>query len=158
MTLRIHAQSIDAIGPVHRHAEPAGDIAHDKITGNRLATFAKFYQDIIHALDKHAGFQFLFTAYPSNEFVENRLLALLGLTFGSNFPYNLQGGNFAVAHIGDQVINLFKAEMGTDFHHLLGFRQGIEVKLLLAKSLIKHLSAQRHTAIFFLGLNPVANF
>ena len=158
MTLRIHAQGIDAIGPVHRHAETAGDIAHNKVTGNRLATFAKFYQDIIHAFDKHAGFQFLFAAYPSNEFVENRLLTLFRLTFGSNFPYNLQRGNLAIAHIGYQVINFFKAKMGADFLHLLGFRQGIKVKLFLAKSLVKHLPAQSQTAVFFLGLNPVANF
>ena len=56
LTLRIHAQGIDAIGPVHRHTKAAGDIAHNQVTGNRLATFTELYQDIIHAFDKHAGF------------------------------------------------------------------------------------------------------
>ncbi len=121
-----------------------------------MAAFAEFYEDIIYPSDKHTGFQFLFAAHTSNEFVENGRLTLCGLlVLRNNFSNNLQGSNFPVTHVGNQIINGLKPEMGPDLLHFLGFNQGVKIQLRFAKGLVKHLPAQGHTALFFLGLDPV---
>ena len=58
---------------------------------------------------------------------------------GGKFADNLQGCNFSISDISDNIINRFKTEMGNHILHFLGFYHGIETQFFFSKGLFKHL-------------------
>ena len=139
---------------MHGNTESAGNITGNGVPGNRVAAFSETHQNIIHPFnhDPRGGF---FLSHAADDFIQKRLMKRVLTGFGFEFFNQLQRRNFTVTHTDNQIIDGLESEILCYFHHLIGFKQGVEIQPLFSKGFFTHLPAKAHAAFFFLAFDPL---